>query len=501
MTEPEHNRSILRNIIYGFSTWIFPLFLGLIVTRVVVRALGHVDYGIYALVLGFIAYSFNFSIGRAITKYLATYRASGEVEKIRSVISATAFITLIVAIVGFGTIFAVSNWLVVSVFEIEPAAQAKAVTALQISAATIFLLMLTQIATAVLQGLHRFDVFSKIQNANSMFMMLGNLWLAYNGHGLVALLYWNLAAAALTCLFAFLSAKRLLPELSFGLNFDRGVVKTIVRYSSGVVGYQIAANLFFLFERSWIIAKLGAESLTFYVIPMTVGIYLHGFVASLSMVLFPLASELDRDSERLLRLYRAATKSILFIVVIISTTLIVEGRLFLTLWMGPEFGERSTELLTLHAIAFGMAAISIVSFQTAEGLGKPGFNFRNTLLGGLLALPVIFLLTEAIGSLSVAFGRLIYFGITFVAIFDLERRWLGGVQNEFWSGNLLRFGAAAISAAVVEMVVLFGMQPGWVAFLLATFCGGTVYTIMLWLTGIASDEDRRLIERLVRREV
>ena len=500
MTEAEHSRRILRNIIYGFSTWIFPLFLGLIVTRVVVRALGNDDYGIYALVLGFIAYSFNFSIGRAITKYLATYRSAGETEKIRSVVSATAFVTVIVALIGFVTIVATSNWLVVRVFEIAPAAQQKAVTALEVSAATIFILMLTQIATSVLQGLHRFDVFSKIQNTNSVVMMLGNLWLAYNGYGLVALLYWNLAAAALTFLLAFVSAKRLLPELSFGLDFGRGVIRMVVRYSSGVVGYQIAANAFFLFERSWIIAKLGAETLTFYVIPMTVGIYMHGFVASLSMVLFPLASELDSDRERLLKLYRAATKSILFIVVIISTTLIVEGKLFLTLWLGVEFGDRSTQLLTLHTIAFGMAAISIVSFQTAEGLGRPGFNFRNTLIGVLLGLPVIFWLTDQFGSVGVAFGRIVAFAIPFVAIFDLERRWLGGVQSNFWLGNLIRFGTASLSAALVETLVISTFRSAWVTFLSATIAGCAVYAFVSWLSGIASEDDRRLIKRLIRRE-
>jgi O-antigen/teichoic acid export membrane protein len=501
MTETDHRRHILRNIVYGFSTWILPLFLGLFVTRVVVRALGNDDYGIYALVTGFIAYSFNFSVGRAITRYLAAYRAAGETEKVRSVISATAFVTFLVALVGFVTIFALSSWLVTTVFEIEPANQAKAITALRISAATILALMLTQIATAILQGLHRFDVFSKIQNANSIVMMLGNLYLAYNGYGLVALLYWNLAAAALTCLFAFFSAKRLLPELSFGLDFGRDIVSMVVRYSSGVVGYQIAANAFFLFERSWIIAKFGAETLTFYVIPMTIGIYMHGFVASLSMVLFPLASELDSDRERLLRLYRAASKSIIFIVVIISITLIVEGRLFLTLWMGPQFGDRSAGLLTVHTIAFGLTALAIVSFQTAEGLGHPGFNFRNTVIGILVALPFLLWLSDSMGSMGVAISRLIVFTIQFAAIFDLERRWLGGIQREFWLGNLLRFGAAALTAAGIEWFLMTSLNPGWAAFILATGAGCIGYSVVSWLAGVISDDDRRLIRRLYQREV
>jgi O-antigen/teichoic acid export membrane protein len=500
MSGTPDSRRILRNIFSGFSTWIFPLLLGLVVTRVVVRALGHNDYGIYSLVLGFISYSFNFSVGRAITKFLAAYRAAGETEKVRYVISATVFITLIVAITGFVTIIATSQWLVTDVFAIEPSAQLKAVRAMQVSAATIFILMLSQIATAVLQGLHRFDVLSKIQISNNILMMLGNLWLAYRGFGLVALLYWNLAATTITCAISFLSAKRLLPELSFSIGFGSEVMKNVVRYTSGVVGYQVAANAFFVFERSWIIAKFGAESLTFYVIPMTVGLYLHGFVASLAMVLFPLASELQEDLERLNRLYRIATKSVLFITVIIATSLIVEGKVFLTLWMGPDFGERSSELLTLQTIAFGLAAISIVSFHTAEGLGIPGFNFRNTFLGAVFALAVIFGRTDQAGSIAFATGRIIYFAVPFLAIFDLERRRLGGFQADFWLGNLFRFGMLAISAGVVEMVIITSLVPGWPSFVAATASGCVVYLTVAWLIGVVSDDDRLLLTRLFRRQ-
>jgi len=500
MTEHIHSQRILRNTLYGLSTWIFPLFLGLIVTRVVVRSLGNVDYGIYALVLGFIAYSFNFSIGRAITKYLASYRAAGDTERIGTVISATAFLTVTVAAIGIVVIMSLSEWMVRDVFGIDPGEQLKTITAFRISAGTIFVLMLTQIPSAILHGLHRFDIFSRIQNANSIIMMLGNLWLAYNGYGLVALLYWNLAAAVVTCTYAFVSARRVFPEMRFTFRFDREVVGLVIKYSAGVVGYQLVANAFFLFERSWIIAKLGAEALTFYVIPMTIGIYLHGFVSSLSLVLFPLASQFENDRERLIRLYRTATKSLLFIVVIIASSLIAEGKLFLTLWMGPEFGERSYILLVLLTIAFGMAALNIVSFQTAEGLGHPGFNFRNASIGVVLALPVILGLTDDFGSAAVAVGRMLVFLVPFLAILNLERRFLGGIQSSFWLGNLLRFGAAAIAAVLVERVVISSLGMNWITFLLATFTGCVVYVAALWSLGAASADDRVLVRRLIQRE-
>ncbi|HEX8247252.1 MAG TPA: hypothetical protein VF599_03630, partial [Pyrinomonadaceae bacterium] len=64
-------RSIAKNVFYGFTSWILPFILTFFATRLIVKSLGKHEYGIYSLVLGFIGYSFVFSIGRAITKYVA----------------------------------------------------------------------------------------------------------------------------------------------------------------------------------------------------------------------------------------------------------------------------------------------------------------------------------------------------------------------------------------------------------------------------------------------
>jgi O-antigen/teichoic acid export membrane protein len=416
------------------------------------------------------------------------------------VISATAVATVAVALAGSMAILLLSNWLVISVFEIEPASQAKTIDALRISAVTISVFMIGQIAMAILQGLHRFDVFSAIQVLNSLVLMSGNWILAYNGYGLLALLYWNLGVTLLTCMVAFISAWRVLPEFGFSLDFGQETLRLIARYSAGVIGYQIAANAFFLFERGWITAKLGTAALTYYVVPMSLGIYFHGFVSSLALVIFPLASEFDHDRARLLRLYQAATKSILFVVVIGSTTLIALGKPFLILWLGNDFGENSSTLLSFQAVAFGLAAISIVSFQTAEGLGHPGFNFRNAAIGALLALPLIVGLTETLGNTGVVLGRVLVFLVPFLAIFDLERRYLGEIQTKFWIYNGLRFGLAAIVVYITETVASSALPVTWGALIFCGAIGCVAYLLCLLLSGGLAREDRNLVRKLLASE-
>src|ERR1044072_8323884 len=206
------SKSIIRNVFYGFLTWILPLCLSFVATPLIIRTLGNEDYGIYALVLVFIGYSFTFSIGRAITKYLAEYRANGETEKIRDIVSATFFINVAVGVFGVSVICLSANWLVRNVFKIEADAQEKTILALYLASAIVFLTMLTQVFSAVLQGIQRFDVYSKIFNASSFFLLLGNLILAYLGFGLLALLIWNLLIISIFCAIYAVVAKKLLPE-------------------------------------------------------------------------------------------------------------------------------------------------------------------------------------------------------------------------------------------------------------------------------------------------
>jgi len=491
------SKTILRNIVHGFSAWVLPLLLSLVVTRVVVRSLGTADYGIYALVLGFVSYSFNFSIGRAITKFLAGERSHERSANVRGIISATFLLTVLVTALGSVFIILLSRWLVTDIFAIEASSQEKTITAIRVAAAIISALMIGQVSTAVFQGLQRFDVYSRIQNATSVVTMLGNLLLAYYGWGLLSLLYWNLAATTFFSALALASARAMLPDIRVFARPGRDAVSTVLRYSASVIGYQAIGNAFFLFERGWIISKLGAEELTYYAVPMTIGLFLHGFILSLNLVLFPLTSELGADRQRLLKLYQTATRSVMLVVLVVVISLIACGRLFLNLWLGPDFGEHSATLLAVQSVAFGFAAIGIVAFQTAEGLGHPAFNFRNTSLGAFAALVVAVSLTGSLGSLGVAYGRVVFFLIPMIAIFDLERRFLGGTRYAFWLRYISRLALACAVVYVTEIAVLRAMPASWLTLVSAIVAGMVAYGSILLASGYLTSEDRRIIGRII----
>ncbi len=452
--QAETSKSIFRNVLYGVSTWLIPVILSFYATRLIVKALGEEDYGIYALVLGFIGYSFNFSFGRAITKYIAEYRVSGENNKIKDVISATFFINLVVGVIGVSAIFLIAKWLVIDVYEIGEANQEKTILALYVVAGIVFFLMLSQIYNAILQGIHRFDVYSNIFNANTIVILSGNIYLALNGYRIIGLLVWNLTITVLTCIAVAVFSKRLLPE--FGINFKikPEVVKLVLTYSSGIIGYQILANLLMLFERGWIIRELGEKNLTYYVVPMLLSFYIHGFISSIVLVVFPLASELKNNNEKLLRLYTNASKIVCFFVIFMAITLIVQSKAVLTLWLSAEFAEKTYLLLIIHTVTFSLAAIQTVSWQMTEGLGHPGHNLKIFVICLILNVSVVLSLTQSFGNTGVAFGRFVGYGTMFLSVFYVEKWFFGRVQTGFWFKIIGILGISAVVSAIIQKIVI-----------------------------------------------
>lgn len=490
MKTDEGTQSTAKNVFYGFTTWFLPLGFSFVGNPLIIRALGTEDYGLYALLLGFIANSFTFSVGRAITKYVAEYRASGENEKIRQVVSTTIFFNLFICLFGILMVGVFAEWFVKDVLQIAEASRAKAVDGLYLAAFAVLFTTFNQVFYAVLQGLHRFDVFAKISNYTNIISVLGSILIAVYTKSLIYLIVWNLVSLGITCLIFYTSAKRLLPEFGVELKFRKEILKMVVGYCSNIIGYQVLANVLLLFERTLIVRHFGAEGLTYYVVPMTLAFYIHSFIYSLTLVVFPIASELQNDRGELLRLYRKAMTLVCAAVFFIAQAVITLSDKFLQLWLGGAFVQNSTALLILHTISFSIIAIGIVTWQMTEGLGFPKTNLYIYVLCFVISVPSMLLLLEKFGLEGIAVGRLAGFSALFFSIWYIEKKFFGAVQKEFWANLGLKLTLATGVAVAFEELLTHYLAVNWVLLFASAFLGGFGYVSALVLTNFFSVEEK-----------
>ncbi|MBP9663883.1 MAG: oligosaccharide flippase family protein [Pyrinomonadaceae bacterium] len=499
LAERQTSHSVIRNVLFGLVTWILPLCLGLVATPILVGSLGHSEYGLFALILGLVGYSFTFNFGRAITKYVAEYRATGRTQDIAGIISSSLTLNITIGLAGSIVLCLLADWLVRDVFAIPAPEQQQTVNAIYLASAIIFFTMLSQVFSSVLHGLQRFDVYSKIFSIHSVLLVSGNIVLALLNFDLLGLLEFNLALLVGFCIIYAIAAARLLPGPIFGISLGKGILRKIVAYSGAIVAYQVLGNLVLLFERGWITQRLGSESLTYYVVPMSLGIYLHGFVSSLVLVVFPLASELEHDRHRLQKLYTKATKLISAMVVFIVLSVLIVNERFFTLWMGADFAVVASPLLVPHIICFGLFAILTISWQMTEGLGRPHFNAILTAVSSLICISLMVALIVPYGLLGVAVARLIGFGTIFFSIFLAERSFFGAVQSDFWLTHLCRVVPAAAAAAIGEYVLAMFLPFGWLPLIGIVAAGAAVYALVLWLLDFVTADEKLLLREIAKR--
>ena len=286
---------------------------------------------------------------------------------------------------------------------------------------------------------------------------------------------WNLFTVITTGILFFVTAIRVLPEFrpTFRAGIDIG--RAVLRYGGSIILYQIFANVFFLFERSWVIRNFGPETLTFYFVPMLIGIYLHGLISSFGLVIFPRVNELMNNRERLIALYRRSNRLIVAVVVLTVTILAASGRTFLAVWVGPEFEEASYTLLVIHGITFGLIAMIIIPWGLAEAYHAASVNVFITLSWLIIGGTLMYAVGTSFGIEGIAFARLVAVLATIPIVFYIEKRFLGHAQLASWSLMGLKVIPASMLTFISQVLVFRNVERGWFALVVAVGTGSAVY--------------------------
>lgn len=497
-TDQSRTGRLLRNGLYSLLSWALPLILALLVTPMIVKGLGHEAYGLYAVILGFIGYSFAFGIGKAATKYVSEFRAAGNADRISGLVSSLVWISLGFGISAIVVIGLAAPWLVRNVLLISPELQETAIAGLYLGSITILLTVVSQVFQSVLQGVHRFDRFLLLGNISALLLNFGSVLLVWNGFGVTHLVLWNSVVVFFVGVMFYANARRLLPEFRLTWRVARQEWNAAWGYSLSIVGYQIFGNALLLFERGWVVRRFGADSLTYYVVPMTLCLYFHAFVSSLALVLFPLVNELLSEPEKLLRLYRTATKVVLALTAFFAVTAIVGGRGFLSVWIGNDFSAAAYPIFVAHVVTFGVLAITIVAWQTVESFRAA---FLNVLVTGswlIVSVPLMIILADTLEEAGVAWARAIGVVTFLPLIVFVESRFLGGFVAGFWISTLLRLAFVVTICGASEMLVLSSLRLDWVTFGLASSVGAVTFAAGLVVTGYFDAVERGVATGLLR---
>lgn len=492
-------RGLARNTLFNLFGWAWPILLALVFLPYIVSGLGNDAYGVFGLVsivAGYLSI-LDSPFANGNVRFMAEAYGRGDWSQFRRMAVLGVITVGGLSSVGTLTMVLSAGLLARHVFKIPDTLVASATAVFRLAALSFLLNGVAGALRGILAATRRYDLL------NTVNLVVGTL----NTAGIVGAIWmgWGLQGAVLAQILS-----SLLGVLAFGAagsrqlrsmpgserppRLDVAIVRKLLSFSVLLFVGQVAATIGLLIDRTLIGILLGTSAVTFYLVPTRITEKIPGLMASLSMALYPLSSEVlaSRRMGELKQLYLRMTGLLLWISTFLATVLILLSRDILMLWVGPEFAANSWLVLTLLGAASVWRAPASVAFQVCNGLGRASVSMWIS-WGTLLCFSVpILILTPLLGIDGAALGVLLG-SIPITLFFDLfvqrklldQRRWR--VSLALYARPLLVGGAVLASS--------YGLQVE----------GAALRTVLLGLTtalAFAAGSyllDRSLVLSLVRR--
>jgi len=344
----------------------------MLATPFIVSKLGSEGYGIYALLTGLVGYYglLDFGLGQGVTKYVAQFKASGDLDGIYRSVNAALWVQAIAGLTGSVLVVVFADP-ILRLFEIPPELLNASRISLYITACGFFFTMLSGTFSSALMGLQMFKLIGKT-NLLLNVCLTGLILLALGlGGGLLATVSLTAISAVVMFLVYYGLLRANFSGYRFSAAFDRSYLKTLASYS-GYLFISKVSNTFGLYVVRFVVGYyLGPIGVTYLVIPSKLISAAGGFLSSAFGVLFPYSSSLSASND-LLSIQKTVVETSKYLASLsIPMFLLISlfSRFVMTLWMGGEFAEHTWIILTLLSFGSLLGSLTAVPNLVTMGLG------------------------------------------------------------------------------------------------------------------------------------
>jgi O-antigen/teichoic acid export membrane protein len=358
---PASSPSFVTNVIWSWAGTAINIFIGVFLSRIIVRGLGEERYGVWALVWSMFEYLWFFDLGfnTAVANFLARYRARNESGSINTVINTALFYFTGVSAILITLAILISRnveWLFPRIL---PQSRQDLSMLILITGISSGLFVLFQIFSSALDGFQRFDLTTRSWVTTLIVRSGGGVLLLKLGYGLRELAIVFVLGQFIGYLMNFFSFRRVFPELRLSFGLVRvSMIKEMARY--GIPSFMANTSNLALNQTGFFIARYTSMAdVGFYTVPMRMLQYAVDAVSRVGMVTRSNAAEREASGRKqsVWNLGVFSNRYCFTLFAPLSIFLLIYGRELIKIWMTPVYAERSAPLLPIlvPAIAFVMA--------------------------------------------------------------------------------------------------------------------------------------------------
>src|ERR671910_56696 len=415
-------RLLRRNVILIYGVYAATLVSGLVVTPIIVGALGTEQFGIWALIgaiLGFIGL-LDFGIGPSLIRFAAEQRGRNARDETSELTSTAFAIYLLLAVVSV-LLAVLLAYLLPLVVDISDEYVRAAQIAVVVSVGTFVLRFPLGLFGFLLAGQQRYDVLNVANILGALlYFGLAVLVLYVADGGLVALAGITAVVTPFRVLLPLVWLRRELPDLRVRRSLvTRRQAKRLLSFSSRNMLIQVASKVVFSTDVIVVSIILGSVAAGVYGIPAKLFALAFGVGIASTTLLFPLLSELEGadDRERQERYLLAGIRLGLAVVVAVGLPLVFLPDRFLEAWLPSDFDvDTAAPILAILMVSllFAQPGHLLAQFLVARGrhrrlaVARLATGAVNLLLSiafalwvGIWGVAVATLITEALSAVLV----------------------------------------------------------------------------------------------------
>jgi len=447
----------------------------------VVRHLGATIYGIWILAVSTAAYLNMLDLGlrSAITRFVSKSATEGDTLAAQKAIAATLWFRGLIAAVMVIISIALSVWFG-AIFKIPHDLVRPAQITVLLCALGVASTLVAGVYGGVLRAINRFDVLSSITMTQTLVRAVGVILILRSGHGLVVLAVWEFVIVFLSAVSEFVFALRLYPPCRiFVFRPDMKTLKSIWSYSFKAFVIIVAVQIVFYTDNIVVGAFLSVGVVTFYSIAGSLAMYSGQIATTMGTTFMPMASGFDAsgNAASLKKLLLRGTQAMLGLMLPIGVTLLLRGKTFIGLWMGPQFSETSGTILQILLISQFFSIGNATSGQIAYGVDKHKSVATCAAIEAVFNLGLSLILVKVIGLYGVAWGTSISMAVVHLIFWPRFVSKELGVSPitylwEGWGKMIL----CAIPFAIVSLLAERHLHPGS----LVVFFGQVLLTLPIY---------------------
>jgi O-antigen/teichoic acid export membrane protein len=502
---------VIKNTFYHFLAQAFGFLSPFILTPLIIAHIGNTEFGMYAIVLGFIGTFglLDFSFSASFIKFISEFYNKKESDKLNSVVNTgfffylgfTLFICLIVLI------FSES---ILGLINIPPGLQSLARFSLYISLIIFFLATSTTIFVSVLISIQKMYLNSIIGLLINIANFVSTYLLLVYGYGLPGILFSQLGAVAVSVFFNVFLAMKEVPSLKISTSYlSRDSFRSMGKFGLQMQVSRFSAFISEKYDEFLLGYFSNLANVTYFNLAGRVTRLGKFFPLQLFQQVAPVAAELNarEESAKLNELFREATKYLTLFSIPVFVYIMIYADVIIKAWMGDGYGLSAYLLRILAAGQAVNLLISAPGNSIIPNLGIPKYLMYEGIISLAVNLVLSFLLIKYYGIIGAAIGSAISTLIASSYIYISSVR--------FFKENTLKFAAElylkpvvfASIACLISYGVFFvitgsnGVNSGRTANIVTLILTGIpsagIYLTVLWLTKYLNEKDMINLKKLM----